>query len=261
MPACETVTLATPDGPMPAYLARPDSAGKGGAAKGGEARGGAAKGGAAAKGGVIVVQEAWGVNHHIQDVARRFAVAGWDAVAPAFFHRQGSPVLDYEDLASVMPLLGQLTAEGLAADLTAAVDYLAAAGHPAGNVAVVGFCMGGTVSFYAGTLHPLGAAVTFYGGGVSQGRFGLPSLVDLAPRLQAPWLGHFGDLNRGIPVADVEALRAATGPLGVPTAVQRYADADHGFHCDGRPAVYHRAAAGLAWQRTLGWLDRHAAAA
>jgi len=191
MPACEAVTLATADGPMPAYVAPPDGV---------------------AKGGVIVVQEAWGVNHHIQDVARRFAVAGWDAVAPAFFHRQGSPVLDYEDLASVMPLLGQLTAEGLAADLTAAVDYL-------------------------------------------------PSLVDLAPRLQAPWLGHFGDLDRGIPVADVEALRAATGPVGVPTAVQRYADADHGFHCDGRPAVYHRAAAGLAWQRTLGWLDRHAAVA
>jgi carboxymethylenebutenolidase len=255
MPACETVTLATADGPMPAYRARPDSAAKGGAARGRAARG------EAARGGVIVVQEAWGVNQHIQDVARRFALAGWDAVAPAFFHRQGSPVLDYEDLASVMPLLGQLTAEGLAADLTAAVDYLAAAGHRAGNVAAVGFCMGGTVSFYAGTLHPLGAAVTFYGGGVSQGRFGLPSLVDLAPRLQAPWLGHFGDLDRGLPVADVEALRAATGPVGVPTAVQRYADADHGFHCDGRPAVYHRAAAGLAWQRTLGWLDRHAAAA
>jgi len=107
-------------------------------------------------------------------------------VAPAFFHRQGSPVLDYEDLASVMPLLGQLTAEGLAA----VVDHLADAGHPAGNVAAVGFCMGGAVTFYAGTLHPLGAAVTFYGGGVGQGRFGL---VDLAPRLQAPWLGHFGD--------------------------------------------------------------------
>jgi carboxymethylenebutenolidase len=239
MPACDTVTLATADGPMPAYRARPD----------GEA-----------KGGVIVVQEAWGVNDHIQDVTRRFAAAGWDAVAPAFFHRQGSPVLDYEDLDPVMPLLGQLTAAGLAMDLTAAVGHLAAAGHPAGNVAVVGFCMGGTVSFYAATLHPLGAAVTFYGGGVSQGRFGLPSLADLAPRLQAPWLGHFGDLDRGIPVADVEALRGAIGALGVPARVHRYAEADHGFHCDGRPAVFHPAAASLAWERTLGWLDRHAAA-
>ena len=224
---------------MPGYQARPDGA---------------------AKGGVIVVQEAFGVNSHIEDVARRFAAAGWDAVAPAFFHRQGSPVLDYDDLATVMPLLGQMTAAGLAMDLTAAVDHLAAAGHAAGNVAVVGFCMGGTVAFYAAALHPLGAAVTFYGGGVGQGRFGLPSLVDLAPRLQTPWLGHFGDRDRGIPVAEVEALRAATGPLGVPTEIFRYADADHGFHCDGRPAVFHAAAAGLAWQRTLDWLDRHAAA-
>jgi carboxymethylenebutenolidase len=232
------VTLATEDGPMPGFQARSDGV---------------------AKGGVIVVQEAFGVNSHIEDVARRFAAAGWDAVAPAFFHRQGSPVLDYDDLATVMPLLGQMTPAGLAVDLTAAVDHLAA-GHAAGNVAVVGFCMGGTVAFYAAALRPLGAAVTFYGGGVAQGRFGLPSLVDLAPRLQTPWLGHFGDRDRGIPVAEVEALRAATGPLGVPTEIFRYADADHGFHCDGRPAVFHPAAAGLAWQRTLDWLDRYAAA-
>src|SRR5271170_8038511 len=149
------VTLATDDGPMPAYQAQPDGV---------------------AKGGVVVVQEAFGVNSHIEDVARRFAAAGWDAVAPAFFHRKGSPVLDYDDLATVMPLLRQMTPAGLAMDLIAAVDHLAAAGHAAGNVAVVGFCMGGTVTFYAAALQPLGAAVTFYGGGVGQGRFGLDSM-------------------------------------------------------------------------------------
>jgi carboxymethylenebutenolidase len=254
MTTSSAVTLATDDGPMPAYQARPDGAATGGAAKGGAAKGGAAKG------GVVVVQEAFGVNAHMEDVTRRFAAAGWDAVAPAFFHRQGSPVLDYDDLATVMPLLGQMTPAGLAMDLTAAIDHLAAAGHAAENVAVVGFCMGGTVTFYAATLRPLGAAVTFYGGGVGQGRFGLPSLVDLAPQLRTPWLGHFGDRDRGIPVAEVEALRAATGPLGVPSAIHRYADADHGFGCDARPAVFHPAAAGLAWERTLGWLDRHATA-
>jgi carboxymethylenebutenolidase len=126
MSTAAAVTLATDDGPMPGYLARPDGA---------------------AKGGVIVVQEAWGVNSHIEDVARRFAAAGWDALAPALFHRQGPPVLDYDDLATVMPLLGQLTAEGLAMDLAAAIDYLASAGPAAANVAVVGFCMGGTVAF------------------------------------------------------------------------------------------------------------------
>jgi carboxymethylenebutenolidase len=152
MTTSSTVTLATDDGPMPAYQARPAGAAKGSAAKGG-----------VAKGGVVVVQEAFGVNAHMEDVTRRFAAAGWDTIAPAFFHRQGSPVLDYDDLATVMPLLGQMTPAGLAMDLTAAVDHLAAAGHAAENVAVVGFCMGGTVTFYAATLRPLGAAVTFYG--------------------------------------------------------------------------------------------------
>src|ERR1700733_1207165 len=104
MTTSSAVTLATDDGPMPGYEARP---------------------GGAAKGGVVVVQEAFGVNAHMQDVTRRFAAAGWDAVAPAFFHRQGSPVLDYDDLATVMPLLGQMTPAGLGKDPPPAGDHLA----------------------------------------------------------------------------------------------------------------------------------------
>jgi len=231
-----TITLPTDDGPMPTYRAVPDGP---------------------AKGGVIVVQEAFGVTSHIEDVARRFADAGWHALAPSFFHRQGSPVLAYDDLGSVMPVMGQLTAEGLATDLGAAVDQLGAAGHVPGRVAVVGFCMGGTVTFYAATLQPLGAAVSFYGGGVAEGRFGLPSLVDLAPSLQTPWLGLYGDEDSGIPVEQVERLRAATDPLAVDTAIVRYPDSQHGFHCDDRPAVFDAAAAADAWERTLSWLGGH----
>src|ERR1700730_13656347 len=131
MTTTSEVTLPTADGPMTAYRARPDGQ---------------------AKGAVVVVQEAFGVNPHIQDVTRRFAVAGWDAIAPAFFPRQGSPILDYDDLATVMPLLGQMTPAGLATDLNAAVDQLSADGYALRNIAVVGFCMGGTVTFYAATL-------------------------------------------------------------------------------------------------------------
>ncbi len=234
------ITLPTADGPMAAYRARPDGA---------------------ARGAVIVVQEAFGVNPHIQDVTRRFAAAGWDAIAPAFFHRQGSPILDYDNLAHVMPLLGQMTPAGLAMDLNAAVDQLSADGYALRNIAVVGFCMGGTVTFYAATLRPLGAAVTFYGGGLAQGRFGLPSLIDLAPELQTPWLGQFGDLDGSIPVDDVEALRAAAGQQPVATEIFRYADANHGFHCDERPAVFHAEASRQAWDRTLDWMNQHAARA
>jgi carboxymethylenebutenolidase len=117
--------------------------------------------------------------------------------------------------------------------------------------------MGGSVTFYAATLRALGAAVTFYGGGVSEGRFGLPSLLDQASNLQTPWLGLFGDLDKGIPVADVEKLRAATAAVEVPTEIVRYADADHGFNCNDRPAVFNPMAAADAWSHTLDWFERY----
>jgi len=236
MTTTDTLSLATADGPMPTYVAVPDSPGKG---------------------GVIVVQEAFGVTTHIEEVARRFADAGWHALAPAFFHRAGSPIIAYDDLASVMPVMGTVTAEGLAMDLQAATDQLGSAGYVPGRVAVVGFCMGGTVAYYAATLQPFGAAVTFYGGGVSEGRFGLPSLIDLAPSLQTPWLGLFGDQDSGIPVEQVEQLRAATDRQGVDTRIVRYAEAQHGFHCDDRPAVFDAAAAKDGWEQTLAWMDSH----
>ena len=236
MTTSTTIMLPTDDGPMPTFRAVPDGP---------------------EKGGVVVVQEAFGVTTHIEDVARRFADAGWRSIAPSLFHRQGSPVIAYDDVGSVMPVMSQLTPQGLAVDLGAAVDELGAAGHVPRRVAVVGFCMGGTVTFYAGTLQPLGAAVSFYGGGVTEGRFGLPSLVDLAPSLQTPWLGLYGDRDTGIPVEQVERLRAATDHVAVDTAVVRYPEGQHGFHCDDRPAVFDAAAASDAWTRTLDWLSGH----
>ena len=80
--------------------------------------------------------------------------------------------------------------------------------------------------------------MTFYGGGVAEGRFGLPSLIAQAPALQTPWLGLYGDIDQGIPVADVEQLQAATAAAKVPTENVRYPDADHGFNCNDRPAVF-----------------------
>ena len=125
------------------------------------------------------------------------------------------------------------------------------------QMGVVGFCMGGSVTFYAATLRPLGAAVTFYGGGVATGRFGLPSLIDQAPSLASPWLGLFGDEDQGIPVEEVEALRTAVGTAHVEAEIVRYPGAQHGFHCDARPAVYDEASATDAWSRTLEWFARH----
>jgi carboxymethylenebutenolidase len=99
--------------------------------------------------------------------------------------------------------------------------------------------------------------VTFYGGGiVSSSPLGLPALIEEAAGLQTPWLGLFGDLDKGIPVDDVEVLRGALGDADVVADIVRYADADHGFHCDARDA-YHRESAEDAWQRSLAWFATH----
>jgi carboxymethylenebutenolidase len=227
------ITIDTDDGPMPAFEALPEGN---------------------PKGSIVVVQEAFGVTAHICNVVQRLADDGWRAIAPAFFHREGSPVVDYDDLASVMPVMGTLQASAIAVDLEASFDYL---GRDLEQIGIVGFCMGGTVSFYAATLEPIGAAVTFYGGGVDVGRFGLPPLIELAPTLQTPWLGCFGDLDKGISVESVEQLAAAARKAPVPTEVVRYPDADHGFHCDDRPAVFNPTAAHDAWERTLQWFEHH----
>jgi carboxymethylenebutenolidase len=231
--------LDTADGPMPTYEARPDGD---------------------AKGGIVVIQEAFGVTRHIEEIADRLAAAGWHAVAPALFHRDGSPVLGYDDFAAVMPLMGGLSQAGIGVDVTAALGHLEGAGWPPARQGIVGFCMGGSVAFHAAVDYPLGAAVTFYGGGIAEGRFGYPPQVERAGQLQTPWLGLYGDLDKGIPPEQVEALRAGAAAAAVPTEVVRYADADHGFNCTDRPAVYNAAASADAWGRALAWFEAHLAA-
>jgi carboxymethylenebutenolidase len=229
--------LDTHDGAMPAYAATPDGM---------------------ARGGVVVIQEAFGVTRHIERICERLAAAGWTAIAPALFHRQGSPVFAYDtDFSQIRQVMGALGREGLTADLAAAFDHLVSAGFSGTRRGIIGFCMGGAVSLFAGTEHELGAAVSFYGGGVKEGRFGLPSLIELAPSLKTPWFGAYGDRDSGIAVDDVEALRIAASRAPVETEIVRYADAEHGFNCDDRPAVYNAEAAADAWRRALAFFDAH----
>src|SRR3954453_1007025 len=210
------------------------------------------------KGGVVVFQEAFGVNEHIEDICRRLADAGWLAVAPHLFHRSGDPKLGYDDMSQVMPHMSALNPHDIGEDIDAAFEHLAEEGVALGNSGVVGFCMGGTLALWTATQRDIGAAVTFYGGGVTKGRFGLPSLVDLGASLRAPWLGLYGDRDTGIPVEDVEELRASTAASAQPTELVRYPDAEHGFNCDIRRS-YHAASAVDAWKRMLDWFDRYVA--
>ncbi|MDH2903851.1 MAG: dienelactone hydrolase family protein [Actinomycetota bacterium] len=205
----------------------------------------------------IVIQEAFGVNDHIRDVTERFAQAGYYAVAPELFHRGGSPEIDYDNFPDAMAAMAAINAEGITHDLEAASGFLKAAGYNAASTAIVGYCMGGTVTFYAATRGLVGAAASFYGGGIEAGRFGLPPLLELAPQLRAPWIGLYGDLDKGIPVEQVEALRIAAASSHHETTIVRYPDADHGFHCDGRPGVFNSDDAVDAHRRTLEFFSAH----
>jgi carboxymethylenebutenolidase len=232
----ETIELPTPDGPMPCYVAAPDGG---------------------SDTGVVVIQEAFGVNDHIEDVCRRMAAEGHHVVAPHLFHRAGGGTAPYGDFSKVLPLFEGLDDAGIVADVDAALGVLADAGIGASSTGIVGFCMGGRVTFLVALERALGAAVGFYGGGIVTGRFPqFPTLIERAAMLQTPWLGLFGDEDSGIPVADVEALRAALQASSVPTEIVRYSGAEHGFHCDQRPS-FHAEAAADGWRRTLGWFSTH----
>ena len=193
--------------------------------------------------GVLVFQEAFGVNDHIRDVCHRFAAEGWDAVAPELFHRT-APRFEgrYDDSASAMRLLQSLTDDGLVADIRAAHAHFK--GSP---VDAVGFCMGGRVSYLAAATVPLHAAVSFYGGRIA------PALLPRAPEVRAPFLMFWGGLDKHIPPeqhrAVSDALRAA-GKLFIDVEIS---DADHGFFCDQRASFNARASA-EAWPLTLTFL-------
>ena len=231
--------METPDGPMPLYEVEPP---------GGEARR-----------AVVVIQEAFGVNGHIEDVTRRFAREGYYAVAPHLFHRTGGGTVPYDRFDLVAPHFAGLGDETILVDVDATLAHTAGRGFEAGSVGIVGFCMGGRVSFLVAANRSLGAAVGFYGGGILKGRSErLRPLADDVSKLRTPWLGLFGDEDESIPVDEVEELRRRLAVAPVETEIVRYPGAGHGFHCDQRDS-YHPGAASDAWRRTLDWLESHLA--
>jgi carboxymethylenebutenolidase len=231
----ELIDLATPDGPMPAFAARPDGP---------------------ARGAVVVLQEVFGVTGHLREICERLARHGWTAIAPALYHREGSPVFAYDDLSGI-EFMNRLTADGLAKDLDAAFARLAAEGHAPPTIGVLGFCMGGSVALFAATRHGPAAAVTFYGVGITEGRLGLPPLVDLAPHVVCPWLGCYGALDPAATREQLNQFTAALATASVPTDIVRYEGAGHAFNCRERPDRYNETAAHDAWSRTLSFFAEH----
>jgi carboxymethylenebutenolidase len=194
------------------------------------------------RGGVVVVQEIFGVNAHIRAVTDRFAADGYLAVAPAIFEHaeKGFEVgYDPESRARGMAIAGKTDREQMLKDVAAAIEVA----KEGGKVAVVGFCLGGTVAWMAaGRLAGLSAAIGYYGGGVI-------GLKDLKPRV--PTLLHFGEKDQHIPIAGVKEVAAAHPEVEV-----HIYPADHGFNCDQRES-YDKPSADLAWTRTLVFLRKH----
>ena len=196
-----------------------------------------------ARGGIVVLQEIFGVNVHIRDVCDGFAADGFTCIAPALYDRSSRKdcELGYEaeDMATGRKLRGEFSWDDTVRDVAAAVEVLAGEGLRVGSV---GYCWGGTISFLAGTRLDVDAAVVYYGGQI------VPYKDEKA---RCPMLMHFGEHDTGIPLSDVEQIRAAQ-----PEAAVHIYDAGHGFNCDRRGS-YDEAAATLARQRTIELFGTH----
>jgi carboxymethylenebutenolidase len=201
------------------------------------------------KGAIVVVQEIFGVNTHIREVADGYAAAGYLAVAPATFDRvkpaveMGYTSDDMQAGIALKAAVEALPAPGVMADIQAAVDY--AAKHSGGKVGIVGYCWGGLLTWRSAcTLTGLSAAVPYYGGGVT-------TEAEIARQPRVPVLAHFAEEDHWIPMDSVEAFKKAHPAVQVFT----YA-AHHGFNCDQRGA-WHAPSAQLARERTLAFFAQH----
>ena len=191
-----------------------------------------------ARGGLVVVQEIFGVTNHIKRVADRFAAQGYKVVAPAMFDRVEKKVtLEYSEIEKGRGYMQRLQWPNTLADVAAAANEA----RSAGKVAVVGYCWGGTVAHVAASELDLDAAVSYYGGGVAK-------MLDKKP--QCPIAYHFGDQDASIPLTDIEKIKKANpnSPLHV------YAGAGHGFNCDERGS-YSAKDAKVAFERSIEFLN------
>ena len=203
------------------------------------------------KPGLILFQEAYGVNAHIRDVAARFALQGFVVIAPELYHRTGTHVEGpYGDFAALGPHFNAVNSDTIAADARAAHAWLAAEPEVDGaRIATVGYCMGGRAAFVANLELPLAAAVTYYGGGIA------PALLARVSQLHAPHLFCWGGQDSHIPLEQTRAIDDALRAANKPYTSVTFGEAGHAFFCDQR-AEYRPDAAAEAWALTIAFLAR-----
>lgn len=211
---------------------------------------------------ILVIQEIFGVHEHIKDVCRRLGKAGYFAVAPELYNRQGDPS-GYDDIQTLLSeVVSQVPDEQVMSDLDDCVAWAAAEGGDTERLGITGFCWGGRVTWlYAAHNPDLSAGVAWYGRLVGETSDATPQHpIDVAADLNAPVLGLYGGADSGIPVDTVEEMRSALEEAEQSFEIVVYPDAPHAFHADYRPS-YREAPAQDGWERLLAWFDQHIAAA
>ncbi len=238
------VTIAVDGGAMPAYLARPQAGD--------------------ALPVVLVVHEAWGVHEYIADVCRRFAKAGYLAIAPELFYRQGDP----RKLASTeqvfQEVISRVSDAQVLGDLQATMRFAPGRGGDAARMGITGFCWGGRIVWMqAARAGPLRAGVAWYGRLTTSVNAMTPEHpLDVAERLGFPVLGLYGGRDAAIPVSSVEEMRTRLSfgsAASQASEIVVYPDAPHAFHADHQ-ASYRPADAQDGWRRCLAWLRTHGVA-
>ena len=230
--------IKLPDGEMPVYFARPA--------------------GVTNPPVVLVAMEIFGLHEYIKDVTRRLAKLGAFAIAPDYYFRKGVDLTKITDIPQLLPVVNAKPDAELLADLDATAAWAKSQGGDATRLGIVGFCRGGrNVWEYAAHSTALKAGVAFYGPPVDPPNPLWPkSPTQLAPDMKAPVLGLYGEADTGIPVAAVEALKAALAENKKTAEFKIYPGAPHGFHADYR-ASYRSEAAEDGWNQMIGWFKKY----
>jgi carboxymethylenebutenolidase len=232
------VRIKVADGEMPGYFARPA--------------------GVSNPPVVLVAMEIFGLHEYIKDVTRRLAKLGAFAVAPDYYFRNGADLTKITEIPQLMPIVNSKPDAELLSDLDGTVAWAKSQGGDTSRLGIIGFCRGGrTVWEYAAHSSTLKAGAAFYGSLVDPPNPVWPkSPTQLAGEMKAPVLGLYGEADTGIPVATVEAFKAALAADKKTAEFKIYPGAPHGFHADYRPS-YRKDAAEDAWSQMQTWFRKY----
>ncbi len=209
---------------------------------------------------VVVIQEIWGVNSHIQYVTDRLPAQGYVGIAPALFHREGPMTIGlHEETEAAFEWMGHCTDANIIADVKSAVEYLKGQSFVDPNkIGIVGFCFGGRVAYLAAANLPdIKATSVFYGGRILQPLGGEgPSPLEQTANISSPVLGLFGEDDQNPTPEDVATIESELTKHGKDHAFHMYPGCGHGFHCNAR-GTYRPESARDAWGKTMAWFETH----